>query len=205
MIAIVDYSAGNTQSIKNMLDFIGVDSIISSNKEDLENSDQFILPGVGHFNHSMLYLKENGLIEILSRKVLHENCPILGICLGMQLLTNSSEESSVNGLGWIEGDTKKFVFNSETHWKVPHTGWCNVDFKDKDGILNQISNPSEFYFNHSYYVSCQHEQHVIATSNYGITFPSVIKKAHIWGVQFHPEKSNSSGIQLFRNFIAQQL
>ena len=203
MIAIVDYSAGNTQSVKNMLDYIGVDSVISSNPQILEKADKFILPGVGHFNPAMVHLKDNGIIDVLIKRVLVEKRPVLGICLGMQLLTNFSEESSSEGLGWIDGITKKFSFNPEDNLKVPHTGWNNVDFRKSDEVDINISNPSKFYFNHSYFVSCYQEKDIIATTNYGIRFPSAIKRGHIWGVQFHPEKSNQIGIQFFNNFLLQ--
>ena len=203
MITIVDYGLGNLGSIINMLKKIGAQAKLSASKLDIEKADKLILPGVGAFDNGMKQLRERDLIDVLNWKALEEKVPTLGICLGMQLLGNSSEEGSEKGLGWIDAETVKFQFNSENaHLKVPHMGW-NLVKEAKESVLNKdLYNEPRFYFVHSYHFVCRNATDELLRSKYGIVFTSAIEKDNIMGVQFHPEKSHKFGMQLFRNFNA---
>jgi glutamine amidotransferase len=201
MIVIIDYGMGNTGSIFNRLRRLGVEAKVSSEAADLERATKLILPGIGFFASGMDNLRKNGLLPLLERKVLKEKTPILGICLGMQLFTRKSEEGNTDGLGWINAETKKFDFdNSNTKLRIPHIGWKLIDIKRASPITEGLSSDAGFYFVHSYYVNCNQEENIIATANYGYDFVSVIQKEHIFGTQFHPEKSHKNGIALLRNF-----
>lgn len=198
---IVDYKIGNIGSIINMFKKIGVKAKLSSNKEEILNAKKLILPGVGSFDNGMRHLKESGLIDILNKKVLEDKTPILGICLGMQLLMDSSEEGIEKGLGWIKGEVKKFQFNSSDKLKVPHMGWNLVNPTKKDSLYRDFSDESRFYFVHSYHAVCENEENILATTNYGYKFTSSIYKDNIYGAQFHPEKSHKFGMKLLKNFV----
>lgn len=201
MIAIIDYHVGNLASIKNMLGKIGEEVIISSKQEDLAKADKLILPGVGSFDNGMKNLSDLGLVEILNQLVLSDRKPILGICLGMQLLGKRSEEGVMAGLSWIDAETIKFRFENDPKRKIPNMGWNSLDFvKKEQALLDQIDANSRFYFVHSYHVRCNGESDIIARSNYGIDFVSVVGHGNILGTQFHPEKSLKWGMQLLRNF-----
>lgn len=201
MITIVDYGLGNLGSILNMLKKIGAEVKLSTSIHDIEKADKLILPGVGAFDHGMRQLRERGLIDVLNHKALEEKVPILGICLGMQLLGNSSEEGSEEGLGWIEANTKKFRFEGiELRLKVPHMGW-NLVKESKASDLNKDMYPEpRFYFVHSYHFVCKNPEDELLKSNYGFDFTSAVEKENIMGVQFHPEKSHKFGMQLLNNF-----
>jgi len=201
-IIIIDYGMGNLKSVQNHLIRLGYPAIISSNRNDILSADKLILPGVGHFAEGMKKLKEYDLIESMNKKVLEDRCPILGICLGMQLFTEFSEEGNTNGLGWIKAKTKKFVFAGiQKELKIPHMGWNTINFRFKSNLFMDIPDDSSFYFVHSYYVECGHEEDILAETEYGIKFTSVIGRDNIFGTQFHPEKSHQAGIQLLKNFI----
>lgn len=200
MIAIIDYKTGNLGSIKNMLKKFGELSVITSDSNEIEKSDKLILPGVGAFDQGMGYLRELGLIEILRKKVQMEKTPILGICLGMQLMSNSSEEGKENGLGWIDAKTIKLKFPSDVRLPIPNMGWNSIEIKKEHYLMKDIGTESRFYFVHSYHVVCNNEQDVLATSNYGITFNSAFAKDNVMGTQFHPEKSLKYGMNVLRNF-----
>lgn len=197
-IVIVDYKLGNLGSVYNMLKYLGINSIISGDKDIVEKADKLILPGVGAFDEGMKNLKESGLIPVLNRKVLQQNIPILGICLGMQLLGEASEEGTEKGLGWIKAVCKKFSFE-DSSIKIPHMGW-NFTIPCKDRILVRALEGSKFYFVHSYYMECRSEADVLMKSLYGIDFTCAVQRENIMGVQFHPEKSHKYGMQLFKNF-----
>lgn len=199
MITIVDYDMGNLGSIQNMLKKIGVKSVISSSSDVILKSEKLLLPGVGHFKKAMENLKQYGLIDVLNQKVLVEKTPILGICLGMQLMTSYSEEGEVEGLGWIKAKTEKFPSFEQTGLKVPHMGWNNVVFKNKHSLLNSLVDP-RFYFVHSYKVTCDSEENVLCSTDYGTVFHSGIYRDNVLGVQFHPEKSHLFGMKLLENF-----
>jgi glutamine amidotransferase len=199
MMTIIDYGIGNLASIKNMLKKIGIPSIITSSAEQITKANKLILPGVGHFAKGMENLERSGLIPLLNEQVKNKKTPILGICLGMQLLTSHSEEGDVEGLNWINARTEKFKLNSSS-FKVPHMGWTDVNFKSNVRIAENLYDTSRFYFVHSYKVRCIHEENVLATSLYESYFHSAIIDGNIMGVQFHPEKSHKFGMQLLKNF-----
>ena len=199
MIVIVDYGMGNLGSVSNMFKRIGVKSIISSNKLEIENADKLILPGVGAFDNAMKKLNEQNLVELLNYKVLELKTPILGICLGMQLLTNHSEEGIEKGLGYIDADAKKFSFESN-NLKVPHMGWNTVIHATPSKLTKDLPMEPRFYFVHSYAVHVRKPENSILKTSYGYEFDSAIQKENIMGAQFHPEKSHKFGMKLFENF-----
>lgn len=200
MISIINYGLGNLGSIKNMLKKIGFDSIIINSPEELKQATKIILPGVGSFDTGMKNLLEGGWIKPLNDKVLIDKTPVLGICLGMQLMCRGSEEGSLEGLNWIEADVKKFKFEDKSI-KVPHMGW-NFCFPEKDSkLLNDTLTDRRYYFVHSYFVSNDNEQDTLFKSNYGINFTSAFEKNNIIGMQFHPEKSHKFGLSILKNFV----
>jgi len=201
-IIIIDYDMGNVGSIFNMLKKIGLSAKISSNHNDILLSDKLILPGVGAFDKGMLNLEKADIISLLNEKVMIRRTPILGICLGMQLFTRTSEEGNLPGLGWIDADTKKFQFNySEKQYRIPHMGWNTVTFRKNNFLFDGFVEEPRFYFVHSYHVSCDNEDLSIAKTLYGYEFTSAIQRDNIFGVQFHPEKSHKFGMKLLINFI----
>jgi len=200
MITIVDYGMGNLGSIRNMLKKAGFDSIISSQKSVISDASKIILPGVGNFNKAMENIENLDLRGILNQKVLEEKVPILGICLGMQLLANQSEEGEMKGLGWIDAEIIKFK-KLDAKMRIPHMGW-NVVNPLRPNLLFDSMHRDEisFYFVHSYYMKNRREEERLATSFYGIEFTCAVQKDNIYGTQFHPEKSHRFGLQLLRNF-----
>jgi len=199
MITIVDYGMGNLGSIFNMFKRVGVLSKITSELGDIKSAKKLLLPGVGSFDKAMQKINNSKIRDVLDYKVLNEQTPILGICLGMQLLTKSSEEGKEKGLGYIDAHTMKFSFENK-NIKVPHMGW-NMVLKSKNSLItNGFVNESRFYFVHSYYVKVQNEENSILKTNYGLEFDSAIQRDNIYGAQFHPEKSHKFGMKLFENF-----
>jgi glutamine amidotransferase len=205
MIVIIDYQMGNIGAIVNMLKRIGIESSVSSNIEDIKKADKLILPGVGSFDEGIKNLEQLNLISVLSEKVIEGETPILGICLGMQLFSKKSEEGILEGLGWIDGEVKKFKFNNnesgQNRLKIPHTGWNTITIKKQDVLFEEMPEESRFYFVHSYHFNCGNVDNVLATTDYGYEFSSIIKKENIIGVQFHPEKSHKFGMKLLKNFV----
>lgn len=201
MITIIDYKAGNFRSIENMLKRLGVKSHFTDKVADIKAADKLILPGVGHFDHGMTKLNESGLVDVLNEKVLHQNTPILGICLGAQLMTESSEEGQKKGLGWINGETIKFQKSRlPSSYKIPHMGWTDVSAKS-DNILSQdLQKEARFYFVHSYYMDIADKKQVLFSAEYGHNFDAGFAHKNIYGVQFHPEKSHQFGMTLLKNF-----
>ena len=200
MVTIVDYGMGNLGSIFNMFKKIGVPSKITSDKNEIEKAEKILLPGVGSFDAAMNKINELDFKELLNYKALEEKIPVLGICLGMQLLTNSSEEGVLPGLGWIQAETLKFKFEKEQNLKIPHMGW-NLVKKNRDSKLTEdFIDETRFYFVHSYYVKCQYDSNSILKTTYGLTFDSAIQNENIYGAQFHPEKSHKFGMNLLKNF-----
>jgi len=200
MTVIIDYGIGNLESVLNMFKKVGVkEVVISSDKDVIMNAKKLLLPGVGSFDAGMRNLEESELIPILNHKVLLEKTPILGICLGMQLLTHRSEEGIKSGLGWIDAETIKFNLAPELKLKVPHMGWNYVNVNKDNALINRESK-NRFYFVHSYYVKCFDENQSIATSNFGIDFTCMVNKENVYGVQFHPEKSLKFGMKVLENF-----
>jgi len=203
MIVIIDYqSAGNPNSIRNMLKHIGLDSTISNKAGDIEKSDKLILPGIGAFDSGMKNLRESGLIALLNLKVMEEKTSILGICLGMQLFTKESEEGNSSGLGWIDAKTVRFNFSetSDRKYRIPHMGWNSAMLKQDNPLYSNMIEP-RFYFAHSYHISGINSENIVTTSLYGYEFVSSFVKDNIIGVQFHPEKSHKYGMALLKNFV----
>ena len=189
---------GNLGSILNMFKRIGHAAMITNDLKIIRTASKLLLPGVGAFDHAMRRINESGLRELLTQKVLGEKTPVLGICLGMQLLTNSSDEGTLPGLGWIPGRTKRFPDQADL--KVPHMGWNVVKSTRESPLTIGLTEEARFYFVHSYYVQVEDEENSILKTHYGITFDAAIQRENIFGAQFHPEKSHKFGMQLLKNF-----
>lgn len=202
MIAIIDYGMGNLRSVHKAFERLGINAITSSNIEEIKKATKIVLPGVGHFEKGMQNLKKLNLIELLNEKVLQKKVPVLGICLGMQLLTEFSEEGFCSGLGWINAQTKAFKFAEENndHLRIPHMGWNHVLKQGENPLLRGHDFSSPFYFVHSYFVECHVKEELVASTVYGIKFTSIVNKGNIFGTQFHPEKSHQQGLKLLKNF-----
>ncbi|NOZ47281.1 MAG: imidazole glycerol phosphate synthase subunit HisH [Chlorobi bacterium] len=201
MLTIINYKAGNFHSIQNMLKKIGIKSIISDKIEDIENADRLIFPGVGSFDYGMQQLEKSGLISVLNNKVLVEKIPVLGICLGAQLLGNKSEEGEMNGLGWINMDIVKFKKEKmPDNYKIPNMGWNEISIKKESSLFTKMPQNPRFYFVHSFYMQANEKSDILATAEYGYEFVAAVEKDNIFGVQFHPEKSHKYGMKLLENF-----
>ena len=201
MITIIDYKSGNLGSIQNILKRIGEESIISSDKEVIAKAKKIILPGVGSFDTGMRNLTDLDLIASLNHKVIIEKVPILGICLGMQLLCNCSEEGTLPGLGWVNGETKRFMFVNTSEYKIPHMGWNFIKVLKKSNLFIDLPEDSRFYFVHSFFFEAKEKKDILSSTTYENEFTSAIEKGNILGVQFHPEKSHKYGMKLLKNFV----
>ena len=199
-VAVIDYGVGNIQSILNAFDILGLQSIkVSKEKSELTKMDGFILPGVGAFGNCTAKLKKNGLSDVLNELVISKKKPILGICVGMQLMANMSEENGCHeGLGWIPGKVR--LIEKKKNLLIPHVGWNNIDIKKPNALFREIKNKSHFYFDHSYQYLCE-KKYVTAICKYGKDLNVAINYKNIFGVQFHPEKSSLSGLRLYRGFM----
>lgn len=198
MIVIVDYGMGNLGSISNMLSRLHLEARVSASTTDIARADKLILPGIGAFDTGMKQLRALGFVEPLRRRVIEEGVPLLGICLGMQLLTQRSEEGHMAGLGWIDADVVRF--DPGTGIRVPHVGWDLISIRKESRLFDELPENSRFYFVHSFYVRSRQPTDVLASTKYGSEFTSAFEHANILGVQFHPEKSHRFGMQLLRNF-----
>jgi glutamine amidotransferase len=198
---IIDYQMGNIHSVARKLKILGVDHEISNNPDSIKQADKLILPGVGHFGKAMRQLEVTNLIPILNDVVLNQKKPILGICLGMQLMAKFSEEGNVNGLGWIDGQVTRFQVKDKLRFKIPHTGWNQINICKENPINIGLSNESEFYFVHAYYFQANNVSDILHKSTYEQEFVSAVQKENIVGVQYHPEKSHDVGLQLIKNFV----
>lgn len=196
-LTIVDYGTGNLRAIANMIRKVGGDARISTSSADVAEASKLILPGVGAFDHGMSQLRERGLLDVLHRKAREEKVPVLGICLGMQLLGRRSDEGTLPGLGWIDGESRKFAGDG---LRVPHMGWNDVKVERENPLLDGAQ-PWRFYFVHSYHVVCGRPEDVIGTSTYGAPFAAAVGRDNILGVQFHPEKSHAFGMRVLRRFL----
>ena len=200
MIVIIDYGMGNLHSIHKKFNKMDVECIISSKKEDIEKADKLILPGVGHFKAGMNHLKDLGVINLLTEKVLYGKTPILGICLGVQLFCNYSEEGDWKGLSWIDSEVIRFRVSDKIKFKVPHMGWNNIKTINKNCLDEEIDAHDEFYFVHSYHLKCNNTSDIWMTSVYDYEFVSAIHLDNIYGTQFHPEKSHEAGMKIIKRF-----
>ena len=200
-IAIVDYGVGNLYSVNNAISMLGYGVSISSEEAIIRSADFLVLPGVGAFETAINNLKSRRLDSVLTEVVIGKKKPILGICLGMQMLSTASEEGGAhNGLNWIEGLVTKF--NLPKVYSVPHVGWNDIKVLKKAPLFERNRNSCNFYFDHSYHFQCD-EKYIAATCDYGMEFVAAIQKDNIYGVQFHPEKSQVMGLKFFRSFFSQ--
>lgn len=203
MIRIVDYGVGNIQAFLTLFKRQGIAAAKASTPEELQDATRLILPGVGHFDHAIQRLNASGLRPELERLVLLESVPVIGICVGMQMLADTSEEGSLPGLGWVPGSVKSFSSNPlMTNLPMPHMGWNTLQTKPDSRLFKAgFDNEPQFYFLHSYYFDAEDKRDVVASAYYGTDFDVVISRGHIHGVQCHPEKSHHWGAQLLKNFV----
>lgn len=201
MIQIVNYGVGNINSIANMLKKVGAEVRLVDSPQALSPENKLILPGVGAFDHGMENLDRLGWRAALTDLVLKHNTPILGICLGMQLLCRRSEEGKLQGLGWLDADVKHFGFPANSPLKIPHMGWNVVDIQKPNPLLAADRDEHRFYFVHSYHVVCDQQEDVLATTQYGGAVAAAVQRGNIFGVQFHPEKSHRFGMALMKRFL----
>lgn len=202
MIVVVDYGMGNVGSIANMLRKVGAQPLVSSDPATIAQANKLILPGVGAFDAAMERINGSGLRAALDRRVLEDRVPVLGICLGMQLLTQSSEEGELSGLGWVDARTLAFRGRIDTQLKCPHMGWNLATAHSASALTRDFNSLDEprFYFVHSYFVECAQRDAAILRTTYGVTYDSGVQHGNIYGVQFHPEKSHRFGMKLLENF-----
>ena len=200
MVLIVDYGVGNLSSIQNMLKKGGSKSLISNKESEINSATKLILPGMGHFDNCMQKLNGSGLREIIEKKTLEDKIPVLGICVGLQMFMENSEEGNEKGLGWVSGKTIRFKPGTDASLKIPHMGWEDVTCMKPSPIWEHLED-SRFYFAHTYHVENKEEQDTLLTAHYGYDFTVGIEKNNIIGVQFHPEKSHRFGMKLLQNFV----
>jgi glutamine amidotransferase len=198
MIIIIDYKAGNLTSVKRALDYLGIDSEISSDSQDILNAERIIFPGVGHAGTAIKILKDRGIDKAI-KSAFEKGTPVLGICLGSQIVLSRSEEGDTECLGLIKGTCPKFSL-SEPSLKIPHMGWNVVDVKQKHFLLKDVKSGDEFYFVHSFYPQPEEKECVFAVSDYEVEFPAAIGYKNLFATQFHPEKSGPIGLQILKNF-----
>jgi glutamine amidotransferase len=200
-ITIVDYGMGNLRSVKNMIRYLGGYAVISADPEEIAAAEKIILPGVGSFGYAMERIGELGLKASLDEAALNRKVPLLGICLGMQLLTSYSEEGDCRGLGYIDAVTTRYTKEEVGEEKIPHMGWDSVQIQNPCPLVEEISEADRFYFVHSYHVACKDRKDCIATTHYGIDADTIIGSGNVLGAQFHPEKSHKFGMKLMKNFL----
>ena len=201
MIGIINYGSGNIQAIAAIYKYLNIDFQIITDPDDLKKAHKLILPGVGAFDATMQQLIDSGIRDELNDLVINKKVPILGICVGLQVMGYGSEEGNLPGLGWIPGRVKKFSLDKiESKPKLPHMGWNTIKDLQNHNLFKGIDNDFGFYFVHSFYFECESRDNILTTSNYGIYFSSAIYSNHIIGTQFHPEKSHGNGVLLFKNF-----
>jgi imidazole glycerol-phosphate synthase subunit HisH len=198
-IVIVDNRTGNYSSVKRAFERVGSESVISSDPEQIIRADKLVLAGVGHFDRAVSGLHEQGVTDALLEAVFEKRTPVLGICLGMEIMAKRSEEGSRPGLGWLDAEVVRFRVSDSRRYKVPNIGWEHVTTRNESRLLRGIGRDDEFYFLHSYHLS--NTEYAIAETIYESVFPAAIQFNNIFGVQFHPEKSHKSGLKLLRNFV----
>lgn len=200
MIAVIDYGLGNVQAFLDIYKRLNIPAYAARAAEDLAGATRFILPGVGAFDWAMQSLSNSGMRPTLENRVLNEGLPVLGVCVGMQMLANRSDEGDLKGLGWIPGEIKRFnEANFERLPHIPHMGWNDVVLTQESPLLSEIASP-QFYFLHSYYFEPREATCAVGVTEYGGAFTSVVAKDNIYGTQFHPEKSHHWGVSLLKKF-----
>jgi imidazole glycerol-phosphate synthase subunit HisH len=202
MIYIVNYGLGNLNSIRNIIKKIGGESKIIDDVRELKDAKKLILPGIGAFDHGMQFLNERGWINDLNEAVLVKKIPVLGICLGMQLMCKGSEEGVLPGLGWFDADVKRFRLAPDSSFKIPHMGWNAVHVKKQNPLIEDKGEEQRFYFVHSYHVVCNNPADELLSAVHGYEFTAAISHENIYATQFHPEKSHRFGMELLKHFIA---
>lgn len=202
MIVVIDYGMGNSGSVVNMFKRIGESVLLSSDPAEIGKAKKLVLPGVGSFDNGMENLAKRGLLDLLNEKVLHQGTPILGICLGIQLFMEGSDEGSLPGLGWIKGRALRFDSTLLGDLRIPHMGWNGLDVAKAHPLVQGIEEDARFYFVHTYYVSCTDDNDILTTTTYGFDFVSSIQHGNIIGTQFHPEKSLRWGMNICRRFAS---
>jgi glutamine amidotransferase len=201
MIGIIDYGSGNVQAIATIYKRLNIEHKILTTSEDLHKADKLILPGVGAFDSTMQQLIDSGMKKELNNLVINKKVPILGICVGLQVMGYGSDEGKLQGLGWIAGKVKKINENKiNIKPKLPHMGWNIINDVQNHSLFKGVDHDLGFYFVHSFYFDCEKNENILATSNYAGEFTSAINSSHIIGVQFHPEKSHTNGVLIFKNF-----
>jgi len=202
MISVIDYGAGNVGSVIRMIEKVGGSARRVSSPADIASAEKLILPGVGAFDYGMGQLTQRGLIEALNEAALQRKIPFLGICLGMQLMCNRSDEGSARGLAWIDADVKKFAFPEGAGVPVPHMSWNVVDIRNPNPLMDNALPRTRYYFVHSYRVTCNDESDIAATATYGgDTFVAAFSRDNLFGAQFHPEKSHRFGMDIMTKFV----
>tara|TARA_Y100000591_G_C21756109_1_gene657452 strand:- start:205 stop:813 length:609 start_codon:yes stop_codon:yes gene_type:complete len=199
MIGIIDYGLGNISAISNIYNKLKINNIIINSTSDFDKSDKLILPGVGAFDSAINLLNNSNYIFEIQKQIFEKKKYILGICVGMQIFGSDSTEGKKLGLNWIEGDVKKINSNNQ-NLRLPHMGWNSIQFSKKDPLLSSLENNEYFYFCHSYYFDCLNKNNILAETDYGHKFASIVKNKNIYGIQFHPEKSHDSGVKILENF-----
>lgn len=201
MITIIDYGLGNIKAFANIYKKLGIEVFIANKAEDLKNATKLILPGVGHFDYAMNRFNNSGMREEVDFMVFEKKIPVIGICVGMQIMAKSSEEGVEEGLGWIDAEVKRLDVSSLKHsTQLPHMGWNDIVAVQPSALLHELESQSRFYFLHSYYFDCKYKENILAQAEYGKVFTCAVNRDNVYGVQFHPEKSHHYGIQLLQNF-----
>jgi glutamine amidotransferase len=201
VIAIVDHGMGNLGSVQNMLKRIGADSVRTTDRAEIARADRIVLAGIGGFDGAMERLEELGLVDVLNERVLDAKVPILGVCLGMQLMARTSEEGAFRGLGWLDADVRRFDFADGPRLPVPHMGWEEISLVGDSPLFDRSAPQPRFYFSHAYHVVCHDPSDVTATATYGYAFAAAVRRGNILGTQFHPEKSHVFGMDVYRRFL----
>ena len=202
MIAIVDLGMGNVGSVTNMLRRLGADAVATNDPGQISSSEKLILAGIGAFDMAIGRLNDLGLVPLLNQRVLKDRIPVLGVCLGLQLMTKASEEGQRPGLGWLDAQTCAFAFPNGSELPTPHMGWEVVKPTRASPLIDSTEKEQRFYFSHRYHVQCHDTGDVAATATYGYEFPAAIHRGNILGTQFHPEKSHIFGMEVYRRFLA---
>lgn len=201
MITIINYGSGNINAIGNIYNRLNIPFKIANSPQDVAGAEKIILPGVGAFDETISILDKSGFRSVLDKEVLENKVPVIGVCVGMQILAESSEEGALPGLGWIKGKVKKIDSSLlKSKPKIPHLGWNSIKITRNSILFDRIDEELGFYFLHSYYFDCSYEEDILATTYYGKEFASAVNHSNIFGVQFHPEKSHQNGVNLLKNF-----